>query len=304
MDALISAELVSSTVNDEDIFAYFTHYEREADSAKSYPGLANVYTLNHTHEPVVVDEDLFALLQFALEMKEASEGYFNPFLGELSALWKKCLFNNDVNATSTSVSNSGAFTPYLPSDSQVSALLSAAETTSLVLDPLTRSVQRLGEGSIDLGGIAKGYALQKAVTMLKASSVQYYLINGGNSSIALGENITSAGTFSLGLQDLSAYFLQEKNVAIGTSGVMEQYVYIDSVLYSHIINPFTGSAKVTSYQTVHLLGQDSAVLDALSTAFLLMGPEKSVALETKYSLRATFYDGTTLVNHGVDLHAV
>jgi thiamine biosynthesis lipoprotein len=102
-------------------------------------------------------------------------------------------------------------------------------------------VTRVGEAEIDLGGIAKGYALDIAKQYLDSKKVTKYIIDAGSSSILLGEKDTKDGLFNIGLKDIKNAYLKAKNCFVSTSGTSEQLTVIDGVKYSHIVNPKTGS---------------------------------------------------------------
>lgn len=261
----------------DGVAAIFSHYNDLAET-HAVSGLTNVYTINQTNDPVTVDADLYDLLSFSLTMEKETEGYFNPLLGNLSNLWKDHLFPSTEGVAAS-----------LPSDNDVQMALAEAEASSLTLLG-NNQVQRLGKGQIDLGGIAKGYATEKAKDYLAENSLKYYFLNAGNSSISLGEKNSGDGTWSISFVDLPDLLIYQKDCIIGTSSIKEQEALIDGVSYSHIINPFTGSAK-SDWTGVSVIGQDAGVMDALTTVFVLTGPDSSLAqsLETKYSLKSLYY---------------
>jgi thiamine biosynthesis lipoprotein len=293
-----SADLTSDILG-----AVFSTYDALADNTAHHEGVTNVYDLNQTNEPLTLSPELFDLLKFSSEMQTMTSGYFNPLIGGLSDLWKKDLFNIDSSGVSQS-SSGVTFTPSVPSEAEIQAELSKMNGSSLVYDAATYQVQRLGEGKIDLGGIAKGYAGEKAHQLLVKGGVKNYLINAGASTVVLGENGNNAnGTFGVDFAGVSGKYVLMKDVCIGTSGVDQQSVTVDGKLYSHVINPINGSALVDWYGVV-LAGQDAGLLDALTTTFMVMGPELAEPLRSQYSLSAMFYkaDISSLVNKGFTLY--
>jgi FAD:protein FMN transferase len=305
MDTIIGVKVGenSAGITSDMIGQVFSTYDALADNTAHRDGVVNVYDLNQSSAALAVSPELFALLSFAEEMKSVSSGYFNPLIGGLSDLWKKDLFNIDSNGKSLTTSDE-TFTPSIPSDAEVQAEMAKMNASSLLFDSAALTVQRLGEGKIDLGGIAKGYAGEQAHQLLAKGGVKAFLVNAGASTVALGENSNSNdGTFAVDFAGISGKYILAKNVCIGTSGIDQQNVSVDGKLYSHVINPLTGSALVDWYGVV-LAGDDAGILDAFTTTFMVMGPTLAETLRTKYSLAALFYkaDISSLVNEGFILH--
>ena len=186
--------------------------------------VSNVYTINQTNEDVVVDERLYRLLDILLISPTFGFGKFNPFCGSLAKKWKEALANGQI--LSSEVIN------YERNKMNSTHLKCKGNNT----------VQREGEGEIDLGGMAKGYTLDLVKQYLEEQNLSQYLINAGSSSILLGEKNTDDGFFTIGLKDLNNAYLKLKNCFISTSSISEQGVKIGDITYSHIINPETGRA--------------------------------------------------------------
>lgn len=263
-----------------------THYDQEGSNTMAVSGLNNVYAINQTNAPVVVDDDLLELLKLAQEMQSVTGGYFNPLMGQLSALWKSALKMDDAAATDYA----------LPDSATVASYLEEAKATTLTI--VDHTVTRTGKGLLDLGAIAKGFAMEKCRQAIQQAGLKYYLLDGAASSIVLGENITSESTFNVGFNpsELQGKKIVVKDCVITTSGTDVQYREIDGKLYSHIVNPFTGDAS-TNWKGALLLSsnQSAGVLDALSTAFFLMGPEASETLRKAYAIEDVFYSATSIV---------
>jgi thiamine biosynthesis lipoprotein ApbE len=160
---------------------------------------------------------------------------------------------------------------------------------------------------------------------LDSLSYKNYFFNGGNSSIIFGEKGDANTAWTLTFADVDGY-VKVKDAVVGSSSVMEQLAEVpksSGIYYSHIVNPFTGSAAVDWYG-MSALGQDAGILDALTTVFVLLGPDNVLtnSLESKYDLQTFFYklnvkityktaaDGTetreitkstaSMVNHGLE----
>ncbi len=277
----------------------FSLYDSLADNTQSVTNHKNVYDINQTNQAVTIEKELYDLLSFSLQMEKESYGYVNPLIGNLSDLWKDHLHPERVTPSGSKTPD-----PSIPSQEEIRACLSEMENSDLVLkeEEGKYTVRRIGTAKIDLGAIAKGYAAQKAWEWIKDNGFTAYYVDAGTSSILLGEQDLDGGAWTVNIRGISQK-MKLKNVCVGTSGIDAQEADIGGVSYSHIINPFTGSAHV-DYFGVTLLGQDAGVLDVLSTAFILMGVNENLdkvnALASKYNVSYVFYnDGEIVKNQGV-----
>ena len=135
-----------------------------------------------------------------------------------------------------------------------------------------------------LGGIAKGYTLDKVKSYLDKKSISKYLVNAGQSSILLGEKNEGDGYFNVGISELDNTYLKLKNCVVSTSGVNPQGVKIGDVTYSHIVNPVTGSA-INNYDAVVVISTNGTLGDAFSTSFMLSSLDEIKEAEAKYNLQ-------------------
>lgn len=241
--------------------------------AYSKRDVTSIYDINNTNEKISISADLYYFLE---NVKEASgvAKYFNPLIGSLSNKWKEALAKNEVL-----------------SDEVIQEELTKINNSSLILetDGDNYYAQRVGEAIIDVGAIAKGYALDKCQKYLSNhSEPEYeYFINAGSSSILLGNNFDHKHAFSsfkIKLKDLSKEsYLYLDNCYVSTSGVSEQGVTINGQVYSHIINPYTGSA-INNYDSVIVITNfdnenNGALGDILSTSFMMSSLEEIKEIE-------------------------
>ena len=220
----------------------------------------NVYAINRSNEEMDVEPDWYDLLCKSFSVQAQGATYFNPLCGSLAQLWKDSLANNTV-----------------PSEEAIATELTKMNNSSLsfVTDS---SVRRNGDATIDLGGIAKGYALDLIHDVYEQNNIYKYLINAGSSSILLGKKPTKSGYFAVGIKDLEGVYLKLKNCFVSCSGKSEQSVTIDGVTYSHIINPVTGSA-VTLNDAVIVVSDSGYLGDALSTSMMMNTIEEIQEIE-------------------------
>ena len=165
--------------------------------------------LNQNRSMIVSDE-LYNLLKFAVYMQDETEGYFNPFMGELNHEWKDYI--NMVGS--------------MPSDVERNFYTTIARNTYLDFNDETNLVtikNDLTENSalIDLGGVAKGYVTNLAYEYFKANNVKYYLLNAGSSNLLMGEK-PDASLYEIALAYVYGYPNSEPTIEI-----KDGYWYID-----------------------------------------------------------------------------
>lgn len=259
-DSMMEIKLYEGSEEDlnkiEDIFLRF---DKLADNFKARD-LTNVYTLNQTNEPVLVSSDLYDLLMVSNLASTKDAKYFSPLCGSLTNLWKDSLKNQQI-----------------PSEVAIQTEISKIQNSSISLLS-DNYVQRVGEAEIDLGAIAKGYALDEVKKYLDSKNLSKYLINGGYSSILLGEKNTEDGFFSVGIKDFANYSLSLKKCFVSTSGVSEQGVKIGDTTYSHIVNPYTGST-INNYDIVVVISDCGYLGDAISTSLMMSSVEEIKKVE-------------------------
>ena len=209
-----------------------------------------VYTLNNERK-VIYDDTLVDILEFAEEYRILTEGYFNPYMGKLTHLWKYYL-EDKID---------------LPTETDIKKLIEEVNKTSFHYD--NNYIYLNGEGDVDLGGVAKGYALEKCKKYLKEEGCKYYLINAGQSSISFTSKKNDKIKCALSYEDMYYGYVETKNLDISTSGPEYQFKVVDLVKYHHIISPKDGYPR-NYYQSVNVFNNNCAIGDILSTALFSM----------------------------------
>ncbi len=257
------------------------------DPYVGYVNMNNVFTINQTNDPVEVDEDLYALLKQSWELKEKTDGYFNPLVGKLTNNWKNALYGGITEVPPDYVP-----TPERIEEAKKRAAISVPEIEAsyLAFDDDAHTVQRVGGALLDLGGVAKGFAVERIESRLKEIASTSYLINAGTSSLGMGI-AQGGGHFNVRINYMGDTILRykAKNIDCSTSAVYEQSVEMDGTIYSHIINPKTG-LPVTSLSMAFLQGDDSIFLDAMSTSCMLAGVEQTKVWEERYHFKAALFE--------------
>ena len=225
-------------------------------------------------ETARVSPELAGLLVTAQRYDEASGGLFNPAMGGLIAAWG---FHSDN------------FIPQRPDPARLAQLLSSMgrRIDVTVLDQRVTSLNR--HVQFDFGGLAKGYALDRAATILQQHGVRNALINIGGNVMALGSK--NGQPWQVGIQHprrsgpLATLALYDGE-AIGTSGDYQRFFELDGRRYSHLIDPRTGEpAQGTQAIAVLIPAQKEGLLsDIASKPIFLAGNQwRSMALRLGFS---------------------
>ncbi len=209
---------------------------------------------------IEVHPDVFVVLSRAVEVARASDGAFDPTIAPLVALWRQSRASGR-----------------LPSEVELAAARALVGWVRLELDPHSSVVRLpLAGMRLDLGGIAKGYILQRALDTLREHGVTVAMINAGGDIVA-GDPPRRSGGWRIVLEvpcSTGAAFPDIRNAAFATSGATKQFVEIDGVRYSHVVDPRTGLG-LTTHQTVHVRAPDGATADAWATALSVIGPARA-----------------------------
>lgn len=208
--------------------------------------------------------ELAAMLADATQLSERSQGLFNPAIGGLIELWG---FQRDE------------FSPVQPDPQLLQALVQANPRMTDIVVEGGSVWSKNPTVKLDLGGYAKGYALDLAAKYLRAQKVKGALINIGGNIIAIGQH--DDRPWRVGIQhprkpQAIATLDLPDGWAIGTSGDYQRYFEVDGKRYCHIINPLTGTPG-EGVQAVTVLiphaPNAGTLSDALSKPLFLSGPE-------------------------------
>ncbi len=213
--------------------------------------------------PVEVSDSLFTVLQQALRISELSHGAFDISFGSIGYLY-------DFRARQQ------------PSDEELAEGLAKVNYRSVVLDPSANTVRFLDEGvRLDLGGIAKGYTVDRGIDILKSFGIRHARLSAGGDLRLLGDK--RGKPWIVGIRDprsesRNAMVLPLTNVAVSTSGDYERFFFDDNnERVHHILSPATGK-PAKGVQSVTILGDDSITTDGLSTAVFVLGAAKGLGM--------------------------
>jgi thiamine biosynthesis lipoprotein len=153
---------------------------------------------------------------------------------------------------------------------------------------------------LDLGGIAKGYAVDQALILLARSDIERALVAGGGdiavSAVPPGKDGWTVASEAIG--DAPAAQVSFAHAAISTSGDTYRFLELDGVRYSHILDPRTGQ-PLTSRIGASVIAANGMTADALATAACVLGAERGLELASHFGAQArvvTVQDGRTQVH--------
>ena len=216
--------------------------------------------------PIPVSRDFFRVLAAAQGMAARTGGAFDITVGPLSQLWRRA--RRQVE---------------LPSPAELAAARAISRFTFLRLDPEAQTATVSREGMrLDAGGIAKGFAADEALLVLRGRGLRHALVAMGG-DLALGETPPDRDGWQIALAGLHPQGsapgspLLVHGVGISTSGDAEQWVEIAGQRYSHIVDPSTGLG-LTGRRSVTVVAGDSMTSDMLATAVSVLGHDDGMAL--------------------------
>jgi len=213
---------------------------------------------------VPVSADVLRVIRRAEEISRASEGHFDITIGAVLDLWG---FEGNGHR--------------LPAEGEVSKALDAVGYTAVLVDERASTVKlKKKEMRIDLGGIAKGYAVDRAVDLLKSRGYRNMIVNAGGDIRVSGRK--THGSWVIGIQDPRdrsriLATINAEDISVATSGDYERYFVKEGKRYHHLLNPFTGfPARLC--RSVTILAEDALSADGLATAVFVLGPRKGLHL--------------------------
>jgi FAD:protein FMN transferase len=227
--------------------------------------------------PVRVEPELFDFISECMKYSRESDGAFDITVGPLMKAWG--FFRGEGR---------------LPSDAELSKARGSTGYRHIILNDKEKTVRFDMAGvELDLGGIAKGYAVDRAVSVLKSRGIERALVNGCGSTIyGLGSPPDSSG-WEIKIEDpidhrKIAATIGLNNRALSVSGSYEKFFEVDGVRYSHIMDPRTG-LPVQGVLSVAVVTETGTAGDALDNVFYVFGVEKSRKLIKEYPVTEAIF---------------
>jgi thiamine biosynthesis lipoprotein len=227
---------------------------------------SDIYKLNKNAggEAVELKAETVSVLKKGIEYLNITGGTFNIGIGSLIELW-----------------GIGKDWQKVPSESEILQAKAHIDLVNLKIDNTMVSVKDPGM-LIDLGGIAKGYAVDEAVRVLRENGISSGFVNMGGDVYALGRK-PDGSAWNVGIQNpeigvggvIAKIELVDQSIV--TSGDYERYFIENDIHYHHILDPATGYPTSNELSSVTIISEKSIDGDALSTAVFVMGLEEGLS---------------------------
>lgn len=225
------------------------------------PGSQLSQVNEHAYErPVQVDADIIDVVEKSLEYSRLSDGVFDVTYASVGYLFD---YRKHVH----------------PTDAQIAAALPAVDYRQVVVDHDARTIRFLKPGMrIDLGGIAKGWAVDRGIDILRELGIEHAMVNAGGDTRLLGDR--RGKPWIVGIRDprnegkvVTRIPLQDE--ALSTSGDYERYFEEDGVRYHHILEPGTGRSP-KAVRSVTVIGPTATHTDGLTKPVFILGVERGL----------------------------
>ena len=213
-----------------------------------------------------ISNDLYMVINHADTVSQLTNGAFDVTVGTLVNLWGF----GPIQSTNQ-----------IPSNEAIKSIKNNTGYQKIYLNKSQRSITKLHPDLyIDLSGIAKGFAVDKIALYLDENGFENYLVEIGGELIAKGFNENNK-IWQIGIESPNNNIMKIiglKDIAMATSGNYKNYFEKDGVRYSHTINPNTGKPIKHKLASVTVVDKSAMNADALATAFMVLGPEKTLLL--------------------------
>ena len=261
-----------------DIMSELGEYHKLFDIYKRYDGLENLCTINElqdgAHRTVKVDKRIIDMLLYAKNMYTQTSGKVNIAMGSVLSIW------HDYRTIGSDDPSSATLPP-------MEKLVRASEhtdITKLIIDEENSTVFLADpEMKLDVGAIAKGYAVEMVASSLEEKNISGYVINVGGNVRTVGLK-GDGSKWLVGIENPESNddlpylaYLELSDKSLVTSGSYQRYYIVDGKRYHHIIDPKTLMPS-EGYLSVSVVCTDSAMGDALSTALFCMSLEEGLEL--------------------------
>ena len=282
LDAYVSSEDEFNTYYNTMVDD-FRYYHELFDIYNNYDGVNNIKTINDNagKKTIEVDQNIIDLINLAKEISELSDGAFDITSGSLLKVW------HNYRDEGKDLNNDGYY-GNTPSIEELEAAASYRGYDHIIVDDDNNTVYIDDENiSLDVGGIGKGYAVEKVAQHLESIGLKYGSVNGGGNQRIVNTKPDGSG-FNVGIQNprgenssIIAVLKNQSNKAVVTSGDYQNY-YIakDNIVYSHIIDPAT-LFPANHYYSVSIAIDDSGLADCLSTALFVLDYNEGLSLIEK-----------------------
>jgi len=247
-----------------------------------YESTSEISSLNHMagSSSLSISSEIYDLIRRSIAYSKLTNGAFDITALPLKKIWQTA--------------------EQIPTEAQIHHAKKLVNYRNIVFSDNKIMLKYSGMG-VDLGGIAKGFAVDKVVELLKIRGIVSGVINFGGSVFVLGEERSVGIQTPFGKKGTYIGTIRVKNKAVVTSGAYENYRVINGTAYQHILDPHTGYPVNNELLAVTLIGAKAEELDALATGVCVMGIQKGYDLLKKRQIDAIFIkkDESVLLTEGI-----
>ncbi|MFH1540465.1 MAG: FAD:protein FMN transferase [Elusimicrobiota bacterium] len=250
----------------KSIAGAFDEITRVENIFSVYRPTSEISKLNKNGSAVVSDE-IMQLIKKSNYFSEISDGAFDITVLPIIELWKNAKKRGEI-----------------PKEKEIKNTLKIVGWRNILIDEKNRKITFVKKGmKIDLGAIAKGYAVDRAVEVLKKNGIKTGMINAGGDIKCFGDKVWKIALQNPRDKNDFITILKIKNKAVTTSGDYERYFLIDKIKVIHIINPLTGYSVDKSISST-IITDNATDADALATATFVLGNPAGIELVKKYKV--------------------
>ena len=290
MGTAIHVELwhTNKTIAEKNIQRVFTEMQRIDSLMSPFKKNSELSLINNNaaKHPVKISTELYNLIRQSIKISKLSKGAFDITFASVGQLYN---YRKKITPTAKAISKK----------------LSKINYKNIQLNKKNKTIFFTQKGTrIDLGGIAKGHAVDNAIKILQQHNISQAMISAGGDTRIIGDK--GGRPWYVGIRhprdkNKSAVVLPLSQTAISTSGDYERYFIKNNVRHHHIIKPATGDSA-RELRSVTILGNDSTTIDALSTTVFILGLSKGMKLiSTLPDTEAIIIDNNGLMHYSTGL---
>ncbi|HTT09585.1 MAG TPA: FAD:protein FMN transferase [Burkholderiaceae bacterium] len=238
------------------------------------------------HRAAMLTEEMFGLLQKSIAFSRMSDGAFDITFASVGQLYD---YRKGIR----------------PTDAQLEAARSAVGYQNLILDPQARTVRFAHPGTqIDLGGFAKGYAVDNGAAILRRHGIAHGIVTAGGDSHIVGDR--RGRPWAIGIRDPRragevVAMLPLEDTALSTSGDYERFFEVDGMRFHHVIDPRTGKSP-SHVHSVTVIAEDGLTTEAFSKCVFVKGVQKGLQfIESRPGVDAVIVDDMGVLHYTTGL---
>lgn len=269
-DGIMTTRIVVELWDENDahanaaIDAVLDEMRRIDETMSTYKPTSEVSKVNAeaAKHPVKITRELFDLLKKAVEFSRITDGAFDITYASVGYMYN---FREHVK----------------PDEAQIKKALPGVDYHHLIFDDKNLTIRFSQPGvRIDLGGIAKGYVVDRGIAILQARGISHALVNAGGDSRIIGDRFGKPWIVGIRHPDDANRVIARiplVDTALSTSGDYERYFDEGGVRYHHIIDPKTGHSA-SKVRSATIMAPTATQTDGLSKTAFVLGPEKAMEI--------------------------